>query len=215
MPLYTRTGDHGTTGTLAGRVPKDDLQVAAMGALDTLHAYLAVVFEEGMRTPHLVPGLSKILQSDLPLVMHDLLDLGTHVSALTPPHTSGSLWQYWVMPPQDPSTMVLRTPKYLFTAKYMPVDTMEDSIDAMEASTPALSNFILHTGTALTAYVHVARTSARAAEAAVVAFLHQAEEVAEHDQVLLTYLNRLSDYLFALARLCTHSQDGLETVHLC
>ena len=214
MPLYTRTGDHGTTGTLAGRVPKDDLQVAAMGALDTLHAYLALVFEEGLRT-RLSHGVTRILQGDLPLVMHDLLDLGTHVSALSPPPTHGWFWQYWVMPPQDPSTMLLCNPKYLFTAKYLPVDVMEESIDAMEASTPALSNFILHTGTPLTAYVHVARTSCRAAEASVVAFLNQAADVAEHDQVLLTYLNRLSDYLFALARLCTHAQDGLETVHLC
>lgn len=208
MPLYTRTGDHGTTGTLAGRVLKDDLQVATMGALDTLHAYLAVIFEEGLRTPHLALGLSNILANDLPLVMHDLLDLGTHVSALTVPRTPSYLFA------PDP-TMLLSNPKYLFTAKYLPVDVMEASIDAMEASTPALRNFILHTGTPLTAYVHVARTSCRAAEASVVAFMNQAEDVAEHDQVLLTYLNRLSDYLFALARLCTHAQDGLETVHLC
>jgi len=206
MPLYTRTGDHGTTGTLAGRVSKDGLQVAAMGALDALHAYLAVVFEEGLRTPHLAPRLSNTLQSGLPLVMHDLLDLGTHVSALElPPST------YWGTFTER--TMVLRNPKYLFTAKYMPVDVMEDAIDAMEESTPTLRSFILHTGSPLTAYVHVARTSARAAEVAVVAYLNQAEEVAGHDQVLLTYLNRLSDYLFALARLCTHAQDGLETVH--
>ena len=213
MPLYTRTGDHGTTGTLAGRVSKDDLQVAAMGALDTLHAYLALVFEEGLRTPHLAPGLYNVLGNDLPLVMHDLLDLGTHVSALTAPRTPSSLWHYLFDVPD--LTMLLSNPKYLFTAKYLPVDVMEASIDAMEASTPVLRNFILHTGSPLTAYVHVARTSCRAAEASVVAFLHQAEDVAEHDQVLLTYLNRLSDYLFALARLCTHAQDGLETVHLC
>ena len=204
MPLYTRTGDHGSTGTLAGRVRKNDLQVAALGALDTLHAHLAVVYEETYRTPNFSKTLETRLRTDLPAVMHDLLDLGTHVSALRVVAPSG----WW-----HSTTMELRDPKYLFTAKYLSVETMEELIDSMEQSTPELRNFILHTGSPLTAQLHVARTACRAAESALVAFLNQADDVEEHDQILLRYLNRLSDYLFALARLCTHVHEGLETIH--
>lgn len=205
MQLYTRTGDHGMTGTLVGRVSKSSAQVAALGALDTLHAHLAVVFEEGYRTPVLSPGLGKHLRVHLLEVMHDLLDLGTHVSALTP--VPGG----WC---RGPTLMSIRDDKYIFQATHMPVDTMEEHIDSMCASTPRLSAFILHTGSPLTAYVHVARTACRAAEAAVVAYLGESDGGVEvRDQLLLVYLNRLSDYLFALARLCTHVQEGVETVH--
>lgn len=204
MKLYTRTGDHGTTGTLAGREPKCSLQVVALGALDTLHAQLAVVFEESFRVPLGSLMLETYLKAQLTQVMHDLLDLGTHVSAL-------QLWTTgWCF---ATTFMTIKDDKYLFKALHLPVEEMEHRIDSMCASTPPLSSFILHTGNILTSYVHVARTACRTAEAAVVAFLRQADFVEERDQILLVYLNRLSDYLFALARLCTHVQDGMETIH--
>lgn len=204
MRLYTRTGDHGTTGTLVGRVSKSSLQVAALGALDTLHAHLAVLFEETFRTRINSLALERYIKTYLVEVMHDLLDLGTHVSALSP------VKEGWYLPL---TFMTIRDPKYVFTADHMPVEAMERAIDAMCSATPPLNSFILHTGSSLTAYTHVARTSCRAAEAAVVAFLAQADDVEVRDQLLLRYLNRLSDYLFALARLCTHIQEGAETVH--
>jgi len=208
MKLYTRTGDQGTTGTLVGRVGKDSLQVAALGALDTLHAHLAVVFEEAYRTPLLSPVLETYLKVQIVDAMHDLLDLGTHVSALSiPPPTP-----FWWCALQSPPTTI-RKQAYEFRADHFPLEDMEQRIDAMCNSTPELTSFILHTGSVLTAHVHVARTSCRAAEASVVAFLNQGHYVEERDQFLLRYLNRLSDYLFALARLCTHVQEGVETTH--
>ena len=92
MKLYTRTGDQGTTGTLVGRVGKDSLQVAALGALDTVHAHLAVVFEEAYRTPLLSPVLETYLKVQIVDAMHDLLDLGTHVSALSIPPPTPFWW---------------------------------------------------------------------------------------------------------------------------
>lgn len=205
MKLYTRTGDHGSTGTLTGRVSKDSLQVAALGALDTLHAHLAVVFEESYRTQLNSVILDTYLKVILADVMHDLLELGTHVSALAP------ATEWWCVFPT--AIMSVKNEKYVFKNPRFGVEEMEARIDAMCSSTPELTSFILHTGSILTAYVHVARTSCRAAEAAIVAFLAQASGVEVRDQILLRYLNRLSDYLFALARLCTHVQEGQETVH--
>ena len=44
MKIYTRTGDQGTTGLFGGgRVGKDDLRIAALGAIDELNAALGVV----------------------------------------------------------------------------------------------------------------------------------------------------------------------------
>lgn len=205
MQLYTRTGDQGTTGTLVGRVSKSSLQVAALGALDTLHAHLALLFEESFRTPMNSLALDRYIKTYLVEVMHDLLDLGTHVSALYPAKEDG--WCFRT------THMLIKDPKYVFNADHMSVASLESAIDAMCVATPVLRTFILHTGSSLTAYAHLARTSCRGAEASVVAFLNQADGVELRDQLLVSYLNRLSDYLFALARLCTHIQEGAETAH--
>jgi cob(I)alamin adenosyltransferase len=170
-----------------------------------LHANLAVVFEESFRTPLNSLVLETHLKMHLTDVMHDLLDMGTHLSALKLV-TEG--WWFWPV-----STMCLSNPKYVFNAPRFGTEHMEMAIDSMCSTTPDLTSFILHTGDILTAYVHVARASCRAAEAAVVAYLNTASGIEVRDQPLLSYLNRLSDYLFALARLCTHVQEGLETTH--
>jgi cob(I)alamin adenosyltransferase len=80
------------------------------------------------------------------------------------------------------------------------VTAMEDAIDQAEAELPPLRAFVLPGGTPKAAALHVARTVCRRAERSVVA-LARAEEVPE---VFLTYLNRLSDLLFTLARLANH-----------
>jgi cob(I)alamin adenosyltransferase len=77
---------------------------------------------------------------------------------------------------------------------------MEDWIDAASDETPPLRSFILPGGTVGAAALHLARTICRRAERAVVRLTLQAEA----DPVVLTYLNRLSDLLFALARLENH-----------
>lgn len=208
MPLYTRTGDHGTTGTLWGRTSKHSTQVAALGALDTLHAHLAVAYEEAHRTPHLSPAFSLHI-AKLADAMHDLLDIGTHVSALHPVTTYHPILRFM---PQW-TYMDISSAKYEATHFSLPVDLLELKIDELEAHTPPLSQFILHTGTPLTAFLHVARASCRSAEASLIAFLGEADHVELREQPLLAWLNRLSDYLFALARMATFSLDGLETSH--
>ncbi|MFA5108343.1 MAG: cob(I)yrinic acid a,c-diamide adenosyltransferase [Candidatus Micrarchaeia archaeon] len=71
---------------------------------------------------------------------------------------------------------------------------LEKYIDEMDAKLPALSNFILPGGCPASAYMHHARTIARRAERKV-----QEIEVAQFSSILV-YLNRLSSYLFARAR---------------
>jgi cob(I)alamin adenosyltransferase len=73
---------------------------------------------------------------------------------------------------------------------------LEERIDEMTAALPALTNFILPGGSPAAAQLHVARTVCRRAERLVVA-LQEHEAIGDH---ALIYLNRLSDFLFTLAR---------------
>lgn len=73
---------------------------------------------------------------------------------------------------------------------------IEDAIDQLTAGLPTLKQFILPGGTPAGAEVHVARAVCRRAERAVVRLSH-AEEISP---AALVYLNRLSDFLFTLAR---------------
>ena len=78
------------------------------------------------------------------------------------------------------------------------VERLEADIDHYNAALPPLRSFILPSGTPASAFLHVARTVARRAERATWAAM------AEHGDVMstlpATYLNRLSDLLFVLAR---------------
>jgi cob(I)alamin adenosyltransferase len=76
------------------------------------------------------------------------------------------------------------------------IELLEKAIDSMEETLPALKNFILPGGHPVVSHCHVARCVCRRAERRVVG-LSQEEEV---DEILVKYLNRLSDFLFVLSR---------------
>lgn len=80
---------------------------------------------------------------------------------------------------------------------------LEAEMDEMDAELSPLTTFILPAGVAAAAYLHLARTICRTAERAVVL-------LAEHESITtaaLTYLNRLSDWLFTLARYMNHRAE--------
>jgi cob(I)alamin adenosyltransferase len=76
------------------------------------------------------------------------------------------------------------------------ITRLEGEIDTAENLLPPLKNFILPGGTAFAAHLHLARTVARRAERLVVALAAETEV----EPAVLTYLNRLSDWLFVQAR---------------
>lgn len=76
------------------------------------------------------------------------------------------------------------------------VTALERAIDRAEATLPPLGSFILPGGTPKAAALHLARTVCRRAERSVVALARETSVA----PVILTYLNRLSDLLFVLAR---------------
>ncbi|MCR5180077.1 MAG: cob(I)yrinic acid a,c-diamide adenosyltransferase [Bacteroidaceae bacterium] len=82
---------------------------------------------------------------------------------------------------------------------------MERAIDAAEDGLPGWRGFILPGGTTAAAQAHVCRTVCRRAERRI----HALAAEAEVNPLLLAYVNRLSDYLFALAQKLNH-QAGKE-----
>lgn len=83
-------------------------------------------------------------------------------------------------------------------------EALEAAIDALNDHLEPLTSFILPGGSRAAAAAHIARATARRAERAIVAM---ADADAVNPQAL-TYINRLSDYLFVLARHINKAQGG-------
>ena len=73
---------------------------------------------------------------------------------------------------------------------------LEQEIDTMNRALPPMTHFILPGGHTTVSYCHVARTICRRAER-MISYLHEEEPLPD---TVLSYINRLSDYLFVLAR---------------
>lgn len=169
--IYTRTGDQGTSGLVDGsRLPKHALRFEAIGAVDEVNAALGFAARK----------LSGQPARDVMRIQNDLFDLGADLA--TPLGEVGG-------DDFTPSEMVLRvTPAA--------TDYLEERIDALNADIAPLDSFILPGGTEPAARLHLARTATRRAERTMT-------ELAEGEPVnpaALTFINRLSDYLFVLAR---------------
>lgn len=99
----------------------------------------------------------------------------------------------------------LSLPDYVsVSARY--VESLEQQLDQFNANLPPLKEFILPAGGIATAHCHVARTICRRAERRVYT-LHKQSPVNPH---ILHYLNRLSDLLFVIARVCARHENGQE-----
>lgn len=99
--------------------------------------------------------------------------------------------------PQSPSTATMNIPR--ITLEH--TAWLEERIDSMEKELPPLKNFILPGGTQPAAALHLARTVCRRAERTLVQ-LAGTEEIGDN---ILRFVNRLSDYLFVLARYTNHT----------
>ena len=178
--IYTRTGDDGTTGLVDGsRRAKHDLRLEAIGEVDELNSAIGFA----------ALALEASRAADLQRIQNDLFDLGADLA--TPLGEVGGA-------DFSPSPMVLRV---------VPAqgERLEAEIDALNAGLAPLTSFILPGGSEGAARVHLGRSIARRAERAATA-LAASEPV---NPAALAYLNRLSDYLFVLARAINAGNDPL------
>lgn len=122
-----------------------------------------------------------LLRSQLTEVQSRLLDVGSAVA--TPPGAADA-------------SKLQRT--RFGTA---PGQRLEAAIDALDAALPPLRTFILPSGGRAAAALHAARSVARRAERAVVPLVRAGDV----EPAVGAYLNRLSDYLFAAARVAVRT----------
>ena len=85
------------------------------------------------------------------------------------------------------------------------VSEIEISVENYNKQLPPLTNFILPTGSELTARIHMARSTCRRAERVLV----KASQNNEFNPLLLVFINRLSDWLFVVARFTDETDEEL------
>jgi cob(I)alamin adenosyltransferase len=88
------------------------------------------------------------------------------------------------------------------------VSRIENEIDKVDGALPRMTNFVLPGGSRSAALAHVCRTLCRRAERRIYAL----DEFAEIDKNVLIFVNRLSDYLFVLARKLCLKEHGSEII---
>lgn len=177
MKIYTGTGDRGKTSLFSGeRVSKSSLRIEAYGDLDELNSVMGAV-AAALDSEH------KELQKEIQSVQGMLLDAGAWMATT----------------PDAASTRFLKP----FTEA--PAKWLEDAIDRMNASLPELKHFILPGGHLSASLAHMARTVCRRTERRTISLVESDNDGARDTMAhILVFLNRLSDYLFVLARYCNH-----------
>lgn len=182
MKIYTRTGDDGTTSLFSGkRVKKSDLFIEAVGTLDECNSFIGL----SLSLMSLEQELDKV-KVELNAIQHALFDLGAHVAT----------------PLLESSKEKIK--KTLFDATS--AKELEQWIDEYDKILPPLKNFILPGGDSAGAALHLARSVCRRAERILVD-LHEHHEISND---ALIFMNRLSDYLFMVARyinFATHTAE--------
>lgn len=177
--IYTRTGDDGTTGLVDGsRTHKHAARMEAIGSVDEANSAIGLAVV-ALRAMDRASDHAEALTR----IQNDLFDLGADLA------TPGDDF--------TPSRMMLR----LVPAQ---AEWLERAIDGLNGDLAPLTSFILPGGSEAAARVHVARAATRRAERAVCA-LAAGEPV---NPAALAYINRLSDYLFVLARAVNAAADG-------
>ena len=169
--IYTKTGDKGETSLYGGtRVSKAAARVESYGTLDELNAFIGLAKAE--------ISDEKVL-SQLQKIQFDLFTVGSEAAT-----------------PTDKMLLANGKNRLDLMISEKEITELELWMDDFDAELEPLRFFILPSGGKAAATVHVCRTVCRRAERAIV-FLNETEEVRPE---LIKYLNRLSDYLFILAR---------------
>lgn len=183
--IYTRTGDDGTTGMADGsRMSKADLRFDAMGKIDLLNSQIGLLRGYLSQDNH---TQNRHVQSNHTQFDAKLSRLQHQLfnlgGELAMPEYRGILIDY--------------------------VIELENQIDEWNTHLPPLKDFILPAGTIVTSQVHIARCYCRDAERLLVALNSRDANVSP---LSLQFINRLSDWLFVLARIVARLDDGQEVL---
>ena len=164
--VYTRSGDGGKSHLAGGQEISKDS--SRLEAYGTIDELNAVL---GLVAEHLPEGAA--LSDPILRIQNALFDLGGELATL----------------PED------RHPSQALIGE-QDIKTLEDEIDEMNATLPALTSFILPGGGRTSAYLHLARTVCRRAERRLVTLANEAEVRA----ACVHFVNRLGDWFFVAGR---------------
>lgn len=175
MKVYTKTGDKGTTALFGGtRVPKYHLRIESYGTVDELNSYIGLIRDQDINLHYKE-------------VLVDIQDKLFTVGAILA---------------TDPEKAILKNGKDRLKIPKITeeeVAFLEDEIDLMETELPPMTHFVLPGGHTTVSYCHISRCVCRRAERLAT----ELNDIEPTDLMVLKYLNRLSDYLFVLARKLT------------
>jgi cob(I)alamin adenosyltransferase len=176
MKVYTKTGDTGTTALFGGtRVSKHHIRIESYGTVDELNSHIGLIRDQ---------DVNQLYKNILIEVQDRLFTVGAILA--TPP---------------DKETLKNGQPRLnINRISEEDITFLENEIDMMETTLPPMTHFVLPGGHTTVSYCHIARCVCRRAERLAV-HLHEIEPTDEH---VIKYLNRLSDYLFVLARKLSH-----------
>jgi cob(I)alamin adenosyltransferase len=172
MKIYTKTGDNGTTGLVGGtRIPKHDLRIDCYGTVDELNSYLGLIRDQ---------TISDASQTTLIKIQNQLFIIGSLLAT-----DSDKL--------KDESK---RKRLGITLLKSEAIEFLETEIDTMNSVLPPMTHFILPGGHQTVSFCHIARCICRRAERNI-SKLNTEQPIQPE---ILIYLNRLSDFIFVLAR---------------
>lgn len=182
MKIYTKTGDDGTTGLFGGtRVPKHHIRIESYGTLDELNSWIGLIRDQ---------PIEDSTKQVLIKIQEKLFTVGALLAI-------------------DPEKEKLKSGKDRLNIPKIgtgDLNFLETEIDLMEQHLPPMTHFILPGGHTTVSYCHITRTICRRAER-LVSQLNDFEPV---DPILLSYINRLSDFLFVLARKLSYDVQAEE-----
>lgn len=182
MKIYTKTGDKGTTALFGGtRVPKHHIRIDSYGTVDELNSHIGLIRDQKIDEPS-----KKILIN----IQDKLFTVGAVLAT-------------------DPEKAILKSGQKRLnipTISTEDIELLEKEIDRMNESLPPMTHFVLPGGHQTVSFCHIARCVCRRAERLATALY----EITPFEETTLHYLNRLSDYLFVLARKLSHDLKAEE-----
>lgn len=182
MKIYTKTGDSGTTALFGGtRVPKHHIRIDSYGTVDELNSHIGLIRDQN------IDSLSK---TTLINIQDKLFTVGAVLAT-------------------DPEKAILKNGQKRLNIPVISVEDielLEKEMDRMNESLPPMTHFVLPGGHQTVSFCHIARCVCRRAERLSTALY----EIAPFEEKTLQYLNRLSDYLFVLARKLSHDLKAEE-----
>lgn len=172
MKIYTKTGDKGTTALFGGtRVPKHHIRIDSYGTIDELNSYIGLIRDQDIDQHH---------KSILIEIQDRLFTVGAILAT-------------------DPEKAILKSGKERLNIPKISnddIELLEREMDAMNAELPPMTHFVLPGGHQTVSFCHIARCVCRRSERLASAL----NELEPFLPETLMYINRLSDYLFVLAR---------------